>query len=662
MKKPFQNFTTEPKDDLNEILIAAVTPYFLGKPRFWFAENKTKILNAAKIQTWWQDNILYLERNRLIYLSEILRKLDEMGYEKELSVSEPGEFKVQGGTLEIFPINKENGVRIVFWGNTIESIILLEHIITSETEEALKKRFLKRFTHQKEFSELGQLKPGDYIVHLDHGIGQYTGTQKAADNNKQYYVLQYASNDKLYVPEGLERKLSRYVGFTTPVISRLGSPLWERTRRKIKEETEKLAKELLELYTTREISLRQAIPWNEEFVKQVEYSFEHVETDDQIKALEDLKADFEKDQPMDRILLGDVGFGKTEVALRALTNVIAAGKQVAVLCPTTILAYQHWRTFRRRLSKLPIRIESLSRIQSKKEQKDTIAALKTGDCDLVVGTHRLLSKDVEFANLGLLVIDEEQRFGVKQKETFKRMRANIDILSLSATPIPRTLYLALSSLRDISRINTPPPSRLPIETFICPWSETTMKKAIEVELSREGQVYFLHNRVETIETARALIEKLVPNARVAVAHGKLSEKELIAVMEKFYRHDIDILCATTIIENGLDIPNVNTLIVDDATRLGLSQAHQIRGRIGRTHVQAHAFFFYGGSLTDETKKRLDALQEYQALGSGYEISLRDLEMRGAGNILGKEQSGHVNAIGLNLYCQMLADAVEKHKV
>lgn len=655
------------------ILIAAITPQLLGKPRFWFTENKVKILTAAKTQTWWQDNILHLEKGQFISVSEVLRKLDEMGYEKTQDISEPGEFASRGGTIDIFPINTGKGVRAVFWGSAVETITFLNSITTNESEESLKKRFLRKLKFREEFSELGQLKPDDYIVHLDHGIARFSGISKSQIANhkqilnadtqteKDYYVLKYAHGDTLYVPIGLERKLSRYVGFTIPTISRLGTDLWLRTRKKIKEETEKLAKDLLDMYAKREISSRPPMLWNDDFVKTVEHSFEHIETDDQLKAIEDLRKDFEKDKPMDRVLVGDVGFGKTEVALRAIANVVSQGKQVAVLCPTTILAHQHWRTFCRRLAPLPINIAILSRIQTKKEQRDAIQALKKGDCDLVVGTHRLLSRDVEFANLGLLVVDEEQRFGVKHKETFKKMRLAIDILSLSATPIPRTLYLALSSLRDISRVNTPPPERMPIETFVAPWDETTIKKSIEFEISRKGQVYFLHNRIETIETTRALLEKLVPSSRIAVAHGKLSEKELIDIMEKFYRHEVDILVATTIIENGLDIPNVNTLIADDATRLGLAQAHQIRGRIGRSYLQAYAYFLYGDHLTEEAKKRLEALQEYQALGSGFEIALRDLEMRGAGNILGKEQSGHVNALGLNLYCQMLADAVEKTK-
>lgn len=656
------------------ILIASVTPQLLGKPRFWFDENSEKLIEAAKTQPWWQDNILYLTEGQFTSVSEVLRKLDEMGYEKSQTISEPGEFSLRGGIIDAFPVNSEVAIRIVFWGSAIESITTLTHIRTDESEESLKKRFLKKLKFQEEFSELGQLKPSDYIVHLDHGIARFCGIenfqfsnsnfpsdyndQNSKIQNRQYYVLEYAQGDKLFIPVGLERKLSRYVGFTIPTISRLGTDLWIKTRRKIKEETEKLAKDLLDIYAKREVSIRPPIFWNDDFVKTVEHSFEHVETDDQLKAIEDLRNDFQKDKPMDRILVGDVGFGKTEVALRAITTVIAQGKQVAVLCPTTILAHQHWRTFCRRLSPLPIHIGMLSRIQTKKEQRSTVEAIKKGECDLAIGTHRLLSQDVEFANLGLLVIDEEQRFGVKHKEKFKKMRSAIDILSLSATPIPRTLYLALSSLRDISRVNTPPPERMPIETFVAPWNETTIKKAIEFEIRRKGQVYYLHNRVETIEAARALLEKLIPDARVAVAHGKLSEKELIDIMEKFYRHEIDILVATTIIENGLDIPNVNTLIADDATRLGLSQAHQIRGRIGRSYVQAYAYFLYGDHLTEEAKKRLEALQEYQALGSGYRIALRDLEMRGAGNILGKEQSGHVNALGLNLYCQMLADAVE----
>jgi transcription-repair coupling factor (superfamily II helicase) len=499
------------------------------------------------------------------------------------------------------------------------------------------------------------------LVHLDHGIGKLTSFPKIFQGStaEDYYILEYAQGDKLHVPIGLERKLSRYIGFVEPKISRLGSPLWQRTKKKIKEEAEKLARELLEIYAKREIATRPPYLAEDEIDFQITSSFRYQETPDQIQAIEDVKKDLENRRPMDRIVCGDVGFGKTEVALRAMIKAVKSGFQVAMICPTTILANQHFQNFKERLKQLPIKVGMLSRLQSKKEQKEIIENLKSGSTDIVVGTHRVLSKDIEFKNLGLFIIDDEQRFGVRQKEKLKKIRASLDVLSLSATPIPRTLYLALSSLKNISLIQTPPAGRLPVRTFISPFKEKVIKKAIENELKRKGQVYYLHNRVETIETAKNFLENLIPKAKFGIAHGRLKEKELIKVMNDFQNRKIDVLVATTIIENGLDLPNVNTLIVADATRLGLAEAYQIRGRIGRSHIQSFSYFFYGGHLSEKVEMRLETLKEAEELGSGYRIALKDLEIRGAGNILGKEQSGNINQVGLNLYCQMLSESIEK---
>ena len=389
--------------------------------------------------------------------------------------------------------------------------------------------------------------------------------------------------------------------------------------------------------------------------------FKYEETPDQAEAIEEIKKDLEKDTPMDRIVCGDVGFGKTEVGLRAMVKVVKSGFQVVMICPTTILTNQHFQNFKERLKNLPIKIAMLSRLQLKKEQKGIIEGLKNGRIDIVVGTHRLFSRDIEFKNLGLLIIDDEQRFGVKQKEKFKKIRASLDVLSLSATPIPRTLYMALSSLKNISLIQTPPSGRLAVKTFIQPFKEDVIKKATENEILRNGQVYFLYNRVETIEKIKEFLEKLLPKTKFGIAHGRMKEKELVKVMEDFQNKKINVLIATTIIENGLDLPNVNTLIVADSTRLGLSQAYQIRGRIGRSHIQAFAYFLYPKRLLGLAKQRLDALKEADELGSGYKIALKDLEIRGAGNILGREQSGNINKIGLNLYCQILSETIEKIK-
>lgn len=642
-------------NDADRILIVSITPYFLEKGNFWLEQNIRQILQAKKTQSFFEDNTLYLEKNRKYNLSEVLRKLDEMGYEKVLTVSEPGEFSQRGGIIDVFPINLNQALRFEFLGNKIENIEKLP--VKIEDEQKAKDLLKKKLKSQKLFSDLKGLKPGDYLVHLDHGIGIYEG--KTILNNEIYYQLGYGAGDKLYVPVGLERKLSRYVGFVEPKISRLSSSAWQKIKRKIKEEAEKLAKELLTLYAIRETTTRPPYLPEDEIDWKIASDFKYEETPDQLQAIEDIKKDLETERPMDRIVCGDVGFGKTEVALRAMIKAVKSGYQVAMICPTTILANQHFQNFKVRLKNLPIRVASLSRLQIKKEQKEIINNLTEGKLDIVIGTHRILSKDIEFKNLGLLIIDDEQRFGVKQKEKLKKLRASLDVLSLSATPIPRTLYLSLSSLKNISLIQTPPIGRLPVKTFISPWNEQLIKKAVESELKRDGQVYYLHNRVETIETIRKFLESLLPKATFGIAHGRLKEKELIKVMADFQNKRIDVLIATTIIENGLDLPNVNTLIVADSTRLGLSQAYQIRGRIGRSCLQASAFFLYRGHLSSLAKERLKALKEAEELGSGYKIALKDLEIRGAGNILGKEQSGNVNKVGLNLYCQMLSESIEK---
>ena len=643
------------REELENVLICSITPYFLEKGNFWFEENLKEILEAKRTQSFFEDNTAYLIKNQKISLSEVLRKLDELGYEKVLQVSFPGEFSQRGGIIDVFPINLNVAVRLEFLGNKIEIIEKLP--ITIEDEKETKELLKKKLKSQKIFSDLKGLKPGDYLVHLDHGIGKYLEETKIGEEN--YYQLEYAENDKLYVPFGLERKLSRYVGFAIPKISRLGSILWQRTKKKIKEETEKTARELLEIYAKREISSRPPYLPDDEIDQQISSSFQYEETPDQVQAIEDIKRDLEKEEPMDRIVCGDVGFGKTEVALRAMIKAVKSGYQVVMISPTTILANQHYNNLKERLSSLPIKVALLSRLQTKKIQKETVGELKSGKVDIVIGTHRLLSADLEFKNLGLLIIDDEQRFGVKQKETLRKMRSSLDVLSLSATPIPRTLYLAMSSLKKISLIQTPPAGRLPVKTHVLPWSKKIIEEAILKELERKGQIYYLHNRVGNINAVKKSLEELVPKARIGIAHGRLNEKELVSIMNDFQKGNIDVLVATTIIENGLDLPNVNTLIVADSSRLGLAQAYQIRGRIGRSYKKAQAYFLYGEKLTDKAKLRMRALKEAEELGSGYRVALRDLEIRGAGNILGKEQSGNINQIGLNLYCQMLSEAIEK---
>jgi transcription-repair coupling factor (superfamily II helicase) len=649
-----------PIENLDKILIAGITPYFLERENFWFSKNMNKILESRKTQSFWQDNTIYIERGQVFKFSLFIRKLDELGYEKSLRAREPGEFSRRGGIIEIFPVNMNRALRLDFYGNTLESIEKLP--LEIKDEKAEKERLKRKLKSQKMFSDLKGLKPGDYLVHLDHGVARFSGIEKSGTLEAQnYYLLEYAQGDRLYVPFGLERKLSRYIGFTEPKISGLGSSLWQKTKRKIKEEAEKLAKELLEIYAAREISSRPPYSLSSELEKSLKDSFPYLETPDQEKAMEEIKGDLKKPEPMDRIVCGDVGFGKTEIALRSLVLAVDNGYQAVMICPSTILASQHYNNFKNRLENLPLKTELLSRFKSKKEQKEIIEKTREGKIDILIGTHRLLSKDLTFKNLGLLVIDDEQKFGVKQKEKLKKMRSSLDVLSLSATPIPRTLYLTFSSLKKISLIQTPPPGRLAIKTYISLWSEKIIKKAIESEISRGGQVYYLHNRVENIEKIGDFLEKLVRKAKISIAHGKLPEKKLIEAMADFQSGKSNVLLATTIIENGLDLPRVNALIVAEAARLGLSQAYQIRGRIGRSSSQAFAYFLHSDRLSEKAKMRLKALKEAEEIGSGYRIALRDLEIRGAGNILGKEQSGNINQVGLNLYCQMLSDSIEKLK-
>jgi len=647
---------------LKQILIVSITPYFLEKELFWFQENLEELLQASKTQSFFQDNTIFLEKDHSFHFPQFLRKLDEMGYERVFKVENPGEFSQRGGIVDVFPINLKQAIRLDFLGNEVDSIKFLPSI-KIENEKKYKDILKKRLSSQKLFSDLKGLKPGDYLVHLDHGIGKFLEIKEFSfpeSDNQKYYVLEYDKEDKLYVPLGLERKLSRYVGFQDPRVSRLGSLVWQKTKRKIKEEVEKFAKELLTLYADKEVAKRAPYLTDNEMDFQLRAGFEYEETPDQLQAIEDIKKDLSKTKPMDRIVCGDVGFGKTEVALRTAMLATSNNRQTALICPTTILANQHYNFFKKRFEKLPIRVAMLTRLQKKPEQKKIIKDLKDGRIDIVIGTHRILSHDIEFKNLQLLIIDDEQRFGVKQKERLRQIKSSLDVLSLSATPIPRTIYLAMSSFKNISLMQTPPQGRKSVKTKVLPYNSKVIKKAINFELKRKGQIYYLHNRVQTIEKTKVEIKKLVPKAKIGVIHGRMPEKQLLKIMDDFQKEKTDILLATTIIENGLDMPRVNTIIVEDATRFGLSQAHQIRGRVGRSHTESFAYFLYDPKfLTPLAKDRLQALEDSQEIGSGYKIAIRDLELRGAGNILGKEQSGTINKIGLNLYSQILSEAVEK---
>ncbi len=509
------------------------------------------------------------------------------------------------------------------------------------------------------------LNPGDWVVHVDYGVGRYVGlVQRTLEGlAREFLCVEYKNGDQVYVPIHQADRLTRYVGpdGSPPSPGNLGTQEWPETRRKVQEAVKEVARELLDLYARRQVAQGFAFRSDTAWQGELESSFPYVETDDQVKALADIKRDMETPRPMDRLLCGDVGYGKTEVALRAAFKAVMDGRQVAVLVPTTVLAQQHYDTFRQRLSTFPVTVEMLSRFRTPREQDQIIYGLTEGAVDIVIGTHRLISADVQFKDLGLVIIDEEQRFGVTHKEHLKKLRTEVDVLTLTATPIPRTLYMALTGVRDISNLNTPPEERLPIVTHIGPYSPKLARQAILRELERGGQIFFVHNRVQTIGGMRMHLEQLVPEARIAIGHGQMPENELASVMHRFNAGEVDILLCTTIIESGLDIPNANTLIVDRADAFGLAQLYQLRGRVGRGAARAYAYFFRHRKLapTPEGQERLEVIAENTQLGAGYSIAMRDLEMRGAGELLGTRQSGHIAAVGFHLYTRMLTAAVKQ---
>ena len=514
---------------------------------------------------------------------------------------------------------------------------------------------------------LTEITPGDYVVHIEHGIAKFAGvtTMRTNETEGEYLVLQYAAGDKLYVPTDQIDRVNRYIGASEqpPALSRLGTLEWTRTKQRVKELVEDIAQGLLTLYATREVVPGFAFSLDTVWQQELEASFPYVETPDQIKVQQDVKEDMEKVKPMDRLVCGDVGYGKTEVAIRAAFKAVMDNKQVAVLVPTTVLAQQHFATFSQRLKAFPIKIEVLSRFRTPKEQQTILDGLANGSVDICIGTHRLLQKDVAFKELGLLIIDEEQRFGVAHKEYLKKMRQEVDVLTLSATPIPRTLHMALVGVRDMSTMETPPEQRLPIKTYVAEYNDRLIREAILRELERNGQVFLVHNRVQSIAYVANKLRALLPEARIAVAHGQMPEAELESVMADFTQGKSDILVCTTIIESGLDMPNVNTLIVNKADKLGLTQLYQLRGRVGRGANLAYAYFLFdkGKHLTPTAEKRLRTIFEATELGAGFGIAMKDLEIRGAGTLLGVKQSGHISAVGFSLYCRLLAEAVEERR-
>lgn len=539
-------------------------------------------------------------------------------------------------------------------------------------EELFKKRVKRRQPKQKlsnaeRIKSYSELEVGDYVVHVNHGIGKYLGIETLEINgvHKDYLHICYQGNDKLYVPVDQIDQVQKYVGSEgkEPKIYKLGGSEWKRVKKKVESSVQDIADDLIKLYAEREASKGYAFSPDTEMQSEFEAMFPYKETEDQLRSIQEVKRDMERERPMDRLLCGDVGYGKTEVAIRAAFKAIMDQKQVAFLVPTTILAQQHYETIRERFQDYPINIGLLSRFRTRKEQNETIKGLKNGTIDLVIGTHRLLSKDVQFKDLGLLIIDEEQRFGVTHKEKIKQMKANIDVLTLTATPIPRTLHMSMIGVRDLSIIETPPENRFPVQTYVVEYNPTLVKEAIERELAREGQVYVLYNRVDDIDKKADEISMLVPDAKVAYAHGKMSENELESVILDFLDGQYDVLVSTTIIETGVDIPNVNTLIVIDADKMGLSQLYQLRGRVGRSNRIAYAYFTYRKDkvLSEVAEKRLQAIKEFTELGSGFKIAMRDLSIRGAGNLLGPQQHGFIDSVGFDLYSQMLKEAIEQRK-
>ena len=517
-------------------------------------------------------------------------------------------------------------------------------------------------------SDFRDLAIGDYVVHVEHGIAQYQGLKEIVQDglSVEFMILEFAEQAKLYVPLTRLDLIQKYRSTDTgpaPVLNRLGSQQWVKTKARVKKAMQDMAAELLKLYAQRRTAEGTAFSPDNDFQREFEDSFDYRETDDQLTAISAVKQDMEATTPMDRLLCGDVGYGKTEVAMRAAFKAVQDGKQVAVLTPTTVLAFQHFETFKKRFSQFPITVEMISRFRTPKEQKVIVEKIETGKVDILIGTHRILSKDIKFQDLGLLVVDEEQRFGVRHKERLKQLRKEIDVLAMSATPIPRTLHMSLVGLRDMSVIETPPKDRMAIQTVVAKFDEKIVRSAIEVELERGGQVYFVHNRVETIYEIASRIQELVPGARVVVGHGQMGEKDLESVMLAFMQHEFDVLVATTIIENGLDIPLANTIIINRADRHGLSELYQLRGRVGRSNRRAYAYLLIPPEreLTEIARRRLAALKEFSDLGAGFKIAALDLELRGAGNMLGGEQSGHIEAVGFELYTSMLEAAVKELK-
>ncbi|HOU36388.1 MAG TPA: transcription-repair coupling factor [Candidatus Omnitrophota bacterium] len=603
--------------------------------------------------------------------------LAEFGYKRQDAVLHEGDFCRRGSILDVFAFTFELPVRVEFSDDTVASIrtfdpvkgtglwdhqmvIILPYRKTSAARPG--------FSEQFPLDNFVDIQPGDYVVHNDHGVGRYRGIEKLRrqDKPRDHLVIEYEAGEKLFVPVESMHLVQKYIAFHVrrPKLNRLGSKEWQRIKQRARKGIEKLAWDLLSLQALRMNTRRRAFSPDTDWHRDFAQTFPYKETPDQAAACGQVRADMEAERPMDRLICGDVGYGKTEVAMRAAFKAVIDGKQVAYLVPTTILAEQHFQNFSTRLKDFPVNVEMLSRFRTQAQQKAIIARIAQGGVDIVIGTHRMLSEDVRFKNLGLVIIDEEQRFGVRAKEKLKALRLTTDVITLTATPIPRTLYMSLMGARDLSVINTPPENRLPITTVVVEYDEDILKQALNRELNRKGQVFFLHNRIEDIGRLHEKVKRLVPaDTRIRVAHGQMQSSVLEEAMADFLQGRIDILLCTMIIESGIDIPNANTIIVNNAHTFGLSDLHQLRGRVGRFDRPAYAYFVIPRAMSISTiaAKRLQALQEYSHLGAGFRIAMEDLEIRGAGNLLGPEQHGFINAVGFDLYCRLLKEAVSAFK-
>lgn len=611
-------------------------------------------------------------------LEELLR---ELNYQKTDLVSKPGEFSTRGSFVDIYPFTYRSPVRLDFRLDKLASIRDFSPLdgktfshydevyllpLTGEIKDKLS-RARERFSSYEALTDYKDLEAGDFVVHFEYGIGRFLGTKSIQTSGvkKRHLAIEYADREILYVD--INDPVERYIGGegAAPRLTRLNTRDWEKAKEKTRLAVQSVARGLLELQAKR--SLRHGtrfppdVPWQKEF--EAEFPFEL--TPDQAQAVSEVKKDMEGEHPMDRLICGDVGYGKTEVAMRACFKAVMGGKQVAVLVPTTVLAEQHYLVLKKRAKNFPASVDVLSRFRSKKELTSSVKALGEGKTDIVIGTHRLLSQDIAFKDLGLVIVDEEQRFGVRHKERLKQLRYSVDVLSLTATPIPRTLYMSLMGVRDMSIINTPPKNRLAVETHVLEYNEQKVIDAIQRELARGGQVYFVHNRVQSIEKVKENLQELLPHVCFGVAHGQMPSESLESIMQDFMEKRIDCLISTSIIESGIDIPNANTLIVNRADQFGLADLYQLRGRVGRFKEkrQAYAYFLVPKNwvLTSDAEKRLTAIERFTELGSGFKIALEDLSIRGAGNLLGHEQSGFIHAVGFDLYCRMLRKAVEDHK-